>query len=111
MTIFTTKQKYNRDLNEYTVKLYQDGKHIQGADYYTDDEKDAQDTARRMVIDGLINHIIHKFKDSEDYRDMCNDGLAYHFMYWVEHNYPNMPKDDRIMALDKLRGKTNANQS
>lgn len=34
------------DLSEYKVKFYEDGKHHEPADYFTDDKEDATDTAK-----------------------------------------------------------------
>jgi hypothetical protein len=36
------------EFQEYRVKFYQDGKHLEAADYHTDDKADAQSTARRV---------------------------------------------------------------
>lgn len=43
-----TKISYNRYLNEYTVKLFIDGEHQKDADYFTDDQEDANGTAELM---------------------------------------------------------------
>ena len=37
---------FNRELGEYTVKFYLNGKHLADADYYTDDREDARQTAK-----------------------------------------------------------------
>ncbi len=45
----TTHTTFNRHWNEYCVKLFVDGKHLEQADYFTDDKQDADDTAKFMV--------------------------------------------------------------
>lgn len=49
MDTIATRIGYNRELNEYTVRLYVNGVRQQGADYYTDDKEDAEGTALAMV--------------------------------------------------------------
>lgn len=47
--VYTTKVSYNWEWEEYTVKLFEDGKHVKAADYFTDDREDANATARAML--------------------------------------------------------------
>jgi len=42
----TARIFFNKDLGEYTVKFYQNGKHMADADYFTDDKEDARGTAK-----------------------------------------------------------------
>jgi hypothetical protein len=42
----TARIFHNKDLGEYTVRFYQNGKHIADADYFTDDKEDARSTAK-----------------------------------------------------------------
>jgi hypothetical protein len=44
-----TQITYNRNLNEYRVRLFIDNVYQAGADYFTDDKQDANDTADHMV--------------------------------------------------------------
>lgn len=43
------------DWNEYRVKFYQEGQHQAGADYHTDDQADAEDTAAAWTLTHLEN--------------------------------------------------------
>lgn len=43
---------FNDDLEEYLVKWFFEGKHLEGADYFTDDKSDAYETAR-IQLDNL----------------------------------------------------------
>ena len=45
----TARIFFNRDLNEYTVKFYQNGQHLPDADYFTDDVEDARGTAKAQT--------------------------------------------------------------
>ena len=49
MAVYTTTIKYNPVWEEYTAKLFKDGIHQVGADYYTPDREDAKATAKAMV--------------------------------------------------------------
>ncbi len=40
---------WNREWEEFVVKLYVDGEHVEAADYHTCDKQDALDTAGLMV--------------------------------------------------------------
>lgn len=40
---------FDVDWNEYVCCLFHDGKHVEEADSFTDDRKDALDTAQAMV--------------------------------------------------------------
>jgi len=42
----TARIFFNKDLGEYTVRFYQNGKHMADADYFTDDKEDARSTAK-----------------------------------------------------------------
>ena len=42
----TARIFFNKDLGEYTVRFYQNGKHMADADYFTDDKEDARATAK-----------------------------------------------------------------
>lgn len=50
--IKTTKTTYNREYNEYRVRLFIDGIHQAGADYFTNDREDAEHTAAHMKANG-----------------------------------------------------------
>jgi len=45
----TVKVKYHSAWNEYRVQLDTAGKHIEAADYFTDDKQDALNTAQDML--------------------------------------------------------------
>ena len=45
----TAKIYRDTDWNEYRVKFYRAGQHLSAADYHTDDNEDAHDTARGQL--------------------------------------------------------------
>lgn len=79
----TTKTTYNRDLDEYRVRLFVDGVYQAGADYFTSCKVDAAETARAMEkekinVDAVPDQETQAIRDSEqlDYNclyDVCND--------------------------------------
>ena len=78
----TTKTTYNRDYNEYRVRLFVDGVYQAGADYYTDDKEDAKNTATSMEQTGkesdkaspvaYLEQIEYALETGGFY-DVCND--------------------------------------
>ena len=44
-----TRVYYDKNRNEYVVKLWQHGVRVSHADYFTEDKQDALDTAKRMT--------------------------------------------------------------
>jgi hypothetical protein len=49
-----TTVRYIEEFDEWVVKAYdQHGTRLKKADYFTDDEEDANDTAREMRLDGV----------------------------------------------------------
>lgn len=60
----TTKTTYNREYNEYRVRLFIDGDYQAGADYFTDCKRDAEKTAAYMVKNAVRTN-----KDCEIARD------------------------------------------
>ena len=53
--IVYTRTKFNRDWNEYTVRLFVDGNYQAGSDYHTDEKEDATETAVAMVAQCIAN--------------------------------------------------------
>jgi len=47
---------FDRELSEYTVRFYRDGKRLVDADYYTDDQTDAYDTMNHFAA-GIDRHM------------------------------------------------------
>ena len=79
----TTKISFNRENQEYRVRLFVDGIYQAGADYFTDDRCDAVSTAGIMEANGGISDKTSDFAVDEqnDYDnehdmvmyDVCND--------------------------------------
>ncbi len=65
----TTKISFNRNYNEYRVRLFIGGKYQAGADYFTDDRRDAEDTAKQMELKGCVSDKTTDFaiSEQEDY--------------------------------------------
>lgn len=78
----TTKTTYNNEYNEYRVRLFVDGEYQAGADYFTDDKKDAASTAKYMRDNGLasdktsafaIDELETYLRENGCLYDVCND--------------------------------------
>lgn len=60
---------------EYRVRLFIDGQYQAGADYFTDDKKDAKCTAELMVVKAGISDKTTSFAKDEqaDYLEDCDN--------------------------------------
>jgi hypothetical protein len=62
MAVYTTRITFNRDWDEYTVKLYKKCQYVVDADYFTYDREDAIATAKEMGV--LAEHNLPKLEVS-----------------------------------------------
>jgi len=69
----TTKITFNRDTEEYRVRLFIDGEYQAGADYFTDDKQDAKDTAKHMEAHAVKSDKTTDFAMGE--QDDFNNGI------------------------------------
>lgn len=61
----TTKTTYNKEYNEYRVRLFIDGSYQAGADYYTDNKEDAKSTAKNMAENAKYSDKTTDFANEE----------------------------------------------
>lgn len=80
----TTKIIYNREYEEYRVRLFVNGVYQAGADYFTDDRDDAIATAKHMEAKGCISDKTNFAKDEQAEFDEEESSLV---MYDVCNDY------------------------